>query len=95
MAVADGRKMSPADVRKIADGRIFTGEQAIKVGLVDELGNLEDAVQVAAKLSGIKEEPVIVSKKEHFSLINLLRGKIPKELTDFFPAVKVKYLFTP
>jgi protease-4 len=95
MAVADGRKMSPADVRKIADGRIFTGEQAIKVGLVDELGNLEDAVQVAAKLSGIKGEPVIVSKKEHFSLINLLRGKIPKELTDFFPAVKVKYLFTP
>jgi len=95
MAVADGRKMSPADVRKIADGRIFTGEQAIKAGLVDELGNLEDAVQVAAKLSGIKGEPVIVSKKEHFSLINLLRGKIPKELTDFFPAVKVKYLFTP
>ena len=95
MAVADGRKMSPADVRKIADGRIFTGEQAIKAGLIDELGNLEDAVQVAAKLSGIKGEPVIVSKKEHFSLINLLRGKIPKELTDFFPAVKVKYLFTP
>ncbi|MCX5720134.1 MAG: signal peptide peptidase SppA [Nitrospirae bacterium] len=95
IAVADGRKMSPADVRKIADGRIFTGEQAIKAGLVDELGNLEDAVQVAAKLSGIKGEPVIVSKKEHFSLINLLRGKIPKELTDFFPAVKVKYLFTP
>jgi protease-4 len=95
MAVADGRKMSPADVRKIADGRIFTGEQAIKAGLIDELGNLEDAVQVAAKLSGIKGEPVIVSKKERFSLINLLRGKIPKELTDFFPAVKVKYLFTP
>lgn len=95
MAVADGRKMSPSDVRKIADGRIFTGEQAIKAGLVDELGNLEDAVQVAAKLSGIKGEPVIVSKKERFSLINLLRGKIPKELTDFFPAVKVKYLFTP
>jgi protease-4 len=95
MAVADGRKMSPADVRKIADGRIFTGEQAIKAGLIDELGNLEDAVQVAAKLSGIKGEPVIDSKKERFSLINLLRGKIPKELTDFFPAVKVKYLFTP
>lgn len=95
MAVAEGRKMSPADVRKIADGRIFTGEQAIKVGLIDELGNLEDAVQAAAKLSGIKGEPVIVSKKERLSLINLLRGKIPKELTDIFPTVKIKYLFIP
>lgn len=95
MAVADGRKMSPADVRKIADGRIFTGEQAIKAGLIDELGNLEDAIQAAANLSGIKGEPVIVSKKERLSLINLLRGKIPKELIDIFPTVKIKYLFTP
>ncbi|MEW6162962.1 MAG: signal peptide peptidase SppA [Nitrospirota bacterium] len=94
-AVADGRKMLLADVKKISDGRIFTGEQALKVGLIDELGNLEDAVQAAAKLSGIKGEPVIVSKKERFSLIDLIRGKIPKEWTDIFPAVKVKYLFTP
>ena len=95
MAVAEGRKMSPADVRKIADGRIFTGEQAIKAGLIDELGNLEDAVQAAANLSGIKGEPVLVSKKERLSLINLLRDKIPKEFSDIFPTVKIKYLFIP
>lgn len=95
IAVAEGRKMLPDDVKKIADGRIFTGEQALKAGLIDELGNLEDAVHAAAKLSGIKGEPAVVSKKERLSLINLLRGKMPKELTDIFPSVKIKYLFTP
>lgn len=94
-AVAEGRKMLPEDVKKIADGKVFTGEQALKIGLIDELGNLEDTVQAAAKLSGIKGEPVIVSKKERFSLIDLIRSKIPKEWTDISPSVKVKYLFTP
>jgi protease-4 len=94
-AVAEGRKMLPEDVKKIADGRVFTGEQALKIGLIDELGNLEDTVQAAAKLSGIKGEPVIVSKKERFSLIDLIRNKIPKEWTDISPSVKVKYLFAP
>jgi protease-4 len=81
------------DVKQIADGRIFTGEQALKAGLVDELGDLEDAVQTAAKLSGIKGEPVVIGKKDRFSLINLLRG--PKELLGMVPAVNVKYLFVP
>jgi protease-4 len=94
-AVSEGRKMLREDVVKIADGRIYTGEQALKVGLIDELGNLDDAVKLAAKLSGIKGEPSVVSKEEKFSLISLLRGKMPKELNDIFPSVKVKYLFAP
>jgi protease-4 len=95
IAVAQGRKMLPDDVKKIADGRIFTGEQALKVGLIDELGNLEDAIKSAAKLSGIKGEPEVVTKKEELSLINLLRNNIPEEITDMFPSIKVKYLLTP
>jgi len=94
-AVADGRKMLVEDVTRIADGRIFTGEQALRAGLVDETGNLEDAIKVAGKLAGIKGEPVVVSKKEKLSLINLLRGTVPKELADIIPSVKVKYLFAP
>jgi len=94
-AVSEGRNMLREDVLRIADGRIYTGEQALKAGLIDELGNLEDAVKAAAKLSGIKGEPSVVSKEEKFSLISLLRGKMPKELTDMFPSVSVKYLFTP
>jgi protease-4 len=95
LAVAEGRKMLLEDVRKIADGRIFTGEQALKVGLIDEIGNLEDAVKLAGKLSGIKGEPEVISKKERFSFTDLLKGSMPKELTDVFPSVRIKYLFTP
>jgi protease-4 len=94
-AVADGRKILPEDIRRIADGRVFTGEQAVKAGLVDELGNLEDAVKAAAQLAGIKGEPEVVSKKERFSFANLIRNGLPKELTDISPSVKIKYYFAP
>lgn len=94
-AVAEGRKMLPDDVRKIADGRVFTGKQAMKIGLVDELGNLEDAIKTASKLAGIKGEPSIITKKERFSLIELLRGQFPKELAELFPTLKIKYIYAP
>lgn len=94
-AVSEGRNMHFDDVKELADGRIFTGKQALAAGLVDELGNLEDAINVAAKLAGIKGEPEVVSKKERFSIVDVLRGKFPKELSDVFPSVKIKYMFTP
>lgn len=94
-AVADGRKMIPDDVKKLADGRVFTGRQAQKIGLVDELGNLEDAIKAASKLAGIKGEPEVVTKKEKFSLIELLRGQFPKELTELFPTLRIKYVVSP
>jgi protease IV len=94
-AVAEGRKMLLEDVKRMADGRIFTGEQALKAGLVDEIGNLEDAVKAAAKLTGIKGEPSVVSREERFSLIHMLRDKMPKEFSDMVPSVKIKYMFAP
>lgn len=94
-AVAEGRKINIEEVRKIADGRIFTGEQAKSHGLVDELGTLEDAIKTAAALAGIKGEPVVVSNKDELSVIDLLRNKFPKEMTDIFPTVKIKYLYSP
>jgi len=64
-AVAVGRKekMTEADVTKIADGRIFTGEQALSLKLVDSLGNLDDAVHTAAKLAGVKGKPATIYPK--------------------------------
>jgi len=59
-AVAEGRKLSPERARALADGRIFSGRQAQQYGLVDELGNLQDAVAVAASLAGIEGEPKVV-----------------------------------
>jgi len=53
-AVAQGRKMEQSRVEALADGRIFSGEQARKLGLVDRIGNLEDAIEWAGRLGGIK-----------------------------------------
>lgn len=53
--VSDGRETSTDNIEKIAKGRIWTGQQALEMGLVDKLGGLNDAVNVAAELAGISE----------------------------------------
>jgi len=64
-AVAEGRKLPEPTVAAIADGRIFSGEQALAHKLVDQLGTLQDAIDEAAKLGGLKGEPQVIkpSKK--------------------------------
>jgi protease-4 len=74
-AVVEGRKMSEESVRTIADGRIFSGQQAQKLGLLDSLGNMEDAIALAAELGGIIGEPsVVYAKKDEFSLLEFIFG---------------------
>jgi protease-4 len=66
-AVAVGRKgkISEAEVGKIADGRIFTGEEALGLKLVDKLGNLDDAVALAAKRAKVTGEPGLIYPRRH------------------------------
>ena len=71
-AVADGRKLDRSKVTQIADGRIMTGEQAKQLGLVDQIGNLDDAIDATAKLVGIQGKPDIVYPKKKFSIWELL-----------------------
>jgi protease-4 len=74
-AVAEGRKgkMTEADVARIADGRIFTGEQALALKLVDSIGSLDDAVAAAAKLAGVKGKPsTIYPRRRKAGLFELL-----------------------
>ncbi|MCD5407018.1 MAG: signal peptide peptidase SppA [Desulfotomaculum sp.] len=59
--VAEGRNMELTEVKKLADGRVYTGRQAFELGLVDELGDMKQAVQVAADLAGIEGEPHIIN----------------------------------
>lgn len=59
-AVAEARDMAPDKVRQLADGRIYTGRQALQAGLVDELGGFQDAIRVAAELAGIQGKPKVV-----------------------------------
>jgi protease-4 len=73
--VAVGRKMSEGDVRKLADGRVFTGLEAKNNGLIDELGALQDAVAAAGKMAGIVGEPRIVTPpKKKISIFDILFG---------------------
>ena len=59
-AVAQGRGLSIEAVMEVADGRIFSGAQAKELGLVDVLGNFQDAVLLAKEIAGIKGEATIV-----------------------------------
>lgn len=58
--VAEGRNMSRSDVKKLADGRVYTGFRAKELGLVDGFGNLYDAIDKAAELGNIQGEPKVV-----------------------------------
>lgn len=69
-AVADGRGLSKEEVRPHADGRIFTGEQALRVHLVDRLGDFHDAVAWAGELAGIQGKPEVYQESD--SLSNIL-----------------------
>jgi protease-4 len=58
-AVAKGRGMNEAQVRKLADGRVYSGAQAKELGLVDQFGTLDDAIEFAAKRVGLDENPTV------------------------------------
>jgi protease-4 len=95
-AVAEGRKLPVEKVRELADGRIFSGEQARELGLVDELGNLEDTLAMAAKLAGIRGEPEIMyPEKKRFSLFDLLLqesvSRIVESLRESAPPLNFLY----
>ncbi|CAH2030684.1 signal peptide peptidase SppA [Trichlorobacter ammonificans] len=72
-AVAEGRKLPLERVRELADGRILSGEQAKVVGLVDKLGNQQEAVAEAGRLAGISGEPaVVLPPRKKMSYLDLL-----------------------
>jgi protease-4 len=93
-AVAEGRSLELRAAQVLADGRIFTGRQAKEAKLVDELGDLEDAIQLAAEVVGIEGEPKVVEPRRRFSFRELLDSKLsmvwPK--LDVQPGVSLKYL---
>lgn len=82
------RDLDKRKVRSLADGRIFTGKQAKKLGLVDELGNLDDAIKLAGELAKIKGEPKVIREKEKrkFTIFDLIR---PRDKSN----VSLEYIF--
>jgi len=62
--VANARNSTPGDIHKIAQGRVWTGEKALQLGLVDKLGDLQDAIKSAATLAGISDYKVDYRRKK-------------------------------
>ena len=100
--IARDRKIPKEALRKIADGRVFTGRQARKLGLVDDLGGMDYAVRLAGKISGIKGKPEVAypSKKKSTlwelilqQTISTLVGELRKEETRFHQGFY--YLYEP
>jgi protease-4 len=85
-AVADGRSLEISEVQPLADGRILTGRQAKDARLVDELGDLEDAIQLAAEIVGIEGEPKVLEPRRRFSIRELLESR----LSSFFPKLEIQ-----
>jgi len=92
-AVADGRGLKPDRVRELADGRIFTGRQAKSASLVDELGDLQDAIKLAGRMVGIPGEPRVVEVRKRFSIRDLLDNLFGGKLSPLIPTdISLKYL---
>lgn len=93
-AVADGRSLEVSDVEPLADGRIYTGRQAKEARLVDELGDLDDAIHIAADIAGMEGEPKVVEPRKRFSFRDIIESRwasvFPKLELD--TGVKLKYL---
>lgn len=84
-AVAVGRDIEKERLIPIADGRVFTGRQAKELGLVDEIGNMQDAIRITADMAGIVGEPSILEKKKRFSIMDIIRNR---SLIDWLSAGK-------
>jgi protease-4 len=100
-AVVEGRGLPPEEVLKIADGRIFTGVQALKLGLIDSIGNLQDAIALAGGMVGIQGEPkVVYAEKKRFSLLDFFMEETSASVVKILEKVlhnrlTLYYLSTP
>jgi len=81
-AVADGRGMKADDIRPIADGRVWTGQQALEKKLIDQIGDFRACVEDTARAAGIQGEPNLVrARKRTRSVLDVLIG----DASDLIP----------
>ena len=97
-AISEGRKMELSKVEAIADGRIFSGEQAKEIRLVDRLGNLEDAIEWAGRMAGIKGKiSSVYAPEKKTSFLKYFIESSMKELADrtVNTGLYAGYLYSP
>ncbi len=82
-SVAEGRHMKDVEVLSLADGKVWTGEQAMPLKLIDQIGDFRAAIADTAKAVGIKGEPTLVRpEKDRKSVLDLLFGDVSDYLPD-------------
>ena len=98
-AVAKGRGLSVSEVKEIADGRIMTGQQALKLKLIDEIGGLEKTLELLAKKIGVEGRPRVIEEKEKTPFFNwLLQSSLSSRLVEtLIPASlpRLQYVWFP
>ncbi|MDH5563575.1 MAG: signal peptide peptidase SppA [Nitrospirota bacterium] len=85
-AVAEGRSLEVAEVEQLADGRVFTGRQAKSVLLIDEIGDLQDAIKLAGELSGIEGIPRVLETTKPFSIKEFLESTFLGDVRALAPS---------
>jgi protease IV len=92
------RKLDKAFVKKLADGRVYTGRKAYELKLIDTLGTYEDAISIAASMANISGSPHLIKerKKEKLSdmIFGSVDGKIDRMVQKIFSKPIVQYLYT-
>ena len=94
-AVSESRNIDKEDVKKIADGRIFTGRQAMKIHLIDELGTMEDAIDLAADLVGIAGKPSVLNLREERTIYDIFKdfvGQVFKKNPLDWSPIRLQYI---
>ena len=96
--VSEKRNIPLSRLKELAQGQIFTGIKAKKVGLIDDVGDLEDTVALVKKDLNLKGEPKIISHKKRRTFFSLLENVLPYTQIDLLKSLKpltVEYLMTP
>ena len=92
-AVADGRGMSVRQVRRLAEGRLYAGEEAVEAGLVDQIGTFENALDIAAEMGGIEGEPRVIKRRISRPLLERFLGKsVPQLPLTREDRISLKYI---
>ncbi len=96
-AIALERDMPIVEVMALADGRIFSGRQALDVGLIDALGTLEDAIRVAGRMGGIEGEPRVQEpvRRERLTLGDIIGRSLAGILAPAASNPEAQYLYEP
>ena len=96
--VATERKLDKEFVKKLADGRVYTGRKACELKLVDTLGTYEDAIEIAADLADLSGTPRTIKEKKKEKFSEMLFGGMKQEIKnlkqEIFSQPMIQYLYT-